>query len=394
MSQITFALIKTQTRLKQMFTVCNAIVRNKISFYPPFVEEFEKRFANYIGREYGLTFCNGTSSIEAAMFAANIGEGDEVIVPSCTFHASIDPILNIGATPVFADVDPQSLTISPVDVEKKITSKTKAIVVVHLFGIPANMDALLQVLKDRQITLIEDVSHAHGARWGDKLCGSIGDFGAFSLQGRKSVAAGEGGIVVTDDFSAYIRMSMWGHFNRHSEHFSSINADEFRFTGVGHKRRIAPISALLADADLDHLEKLNKIKQNNTKILDQELGNIPGIAVAKPATKAIRGGFFQGYPIIISKETITADPVLNLLNSAGITAISYPFALHHKLPVYTDQKFRHSLMKQQVKTPQESNIVLPITENLQKQMLLLSPQYFISLNKNTLNKMKNIFKSL
>lgn len=190
-----------------------------------------------------------------------------------------------------------------------------------------------------------------------------------------------------------IRMSMWGHFRRHAELFSKIDADQFRFTGIGHKRRIAPISALLADADLDHLDYLNKIKQRNTKILDRELGDIEGIEIVKPASKAIRGGFYQGYPIRILNEDISAKNMINVLSTAGIMSIPYPFVLHHKLPIYTDINFRYSLMRQYKVNPvQESEIVLPVTDHLEKQLFLLPPKYFININKTTLNKIKNILK--
>ncbi|NES21055.1 MAG: DegT/DnrJ/EryC1/StrS family aminotransferase [Symploca sp. SIO3E6] len=394
MSKAKFLSIRLQTSTKQILTVSKAILKKQISRYPAFLEDFEQRFARYTDKQYGLSFCNGTSAIEASMFAANIGEGDEVIVPSCTFHASIDPILNLGATPVFADVD-QSFTICPVDIAKKITPRTKAIVVVHLFGIPANMGSILEVIKGRNITLIEDASHAHGARWGDRLCGGIGDFGAFSLQGSKTVAGGEGGIVVTNDFSDYIRMSMWGHFNRHAELFSKIDADEFYFTGVGYKRRMHPISALLADADLDHLESVNQIKRKYASILDRELAEIKGIEVAKPSPEAVRGSFYQGYPIRVTRENVSAEQAITALKSVGIAAIPYPFALHHKLPVYTDKVFRQALIRQQpVENVTPSPFLLPVTENLKEQLLLLSPKYLISLDKKSLKQLKNTLKSL
>ncbi|MBE9111683.1 aminotransferase class I/II-fold pyridoxal phosphate-dependent enzyme, partial [Nodosilinea sp. LEGE 07298] len=184
--------ISTHRRTRQTARVARAIWRGDISRYPPFVAAFEQRYARWVGRSYGLSLCNGTSAIEAALFAAQVGPGDEVIVPSCTFHASIDPILNAGAVPVFADVEEKSWTLNPMAVQANITPRTKAVIVVHLWGIPAAMGPLMAVLEGHNIALIEDVSHAHGARWGDRACGAFGRFGVFSLQGSKPVAAGEG----------------------------------------------------------------------------------------------------------------------------------------------------------------------------------------------------------
>ena len=237
-----------------MIRVSQALANNEISLYPSFVEAFEQRYAAWLGQRYGLSFCNGTSAIEATLFAANVQPGDEVIVPSCTFHASIDPILNTGAIPVFVDVEETSLTIDPVEVAKKLTPKTKAVIAVHVWGIPVDVKRLRHVLAGKSVALIEDVSHAHGASYDGRPCGAWGDFGVFSLQGSKAIAAGEGGIVVTDSWESYIRMSAWGHFNRHSQHFAVIGLEAFEATGVGYKRRMAPLGTILADVDLDHLD--------------------------------------------------------------------------------------------------------------------------------------------
>jgi perosamine synthetase len=342
----------------------------------------------------GLSFCNGTSAIEAALFAANIRQGDEVIVPSFTFHASIDPILNVGAVPIFADVD-QSFTLCPIDVERKITPNTKAIIVVHIFGIPADMGAFKKLCQDHNLILIEDVSHAHGARWGDRRCGGIGDFGVFSLQGSKTVAGGEGGIVMTDDFLAYIRMSMWGHFDRHADLFGKIGAEEFKFTGVGHKRRMPPISALLADADLDHLERVNQLKRKNVDRLNEALAGVEGIEVAQLSPKALRGSCYQGYPIHITRDGVSALQAIDALKAKGIMANPSPFALHHQLPVCTNLAFRQALLCQEpISHLSPSPFHLPITESLKQNMILLVPKYLISLNSGQITTIKTTLQSL
>jgi dTDP-4-amino-4,6-dideoxygalactose transaminase len=391
-----FALVRARTRLKQIRTVCQAVARKQIGFYPPFVERFEQRFAAYVGRQHGLSFCNGTSAIEAALFAAKIAEGDEVIVPSCTFHSSIDPIVNAGATPVFADIDRKTLTICPADLERKITRRTKAVIVVHLFGIPARMDRLLSTTRDRGLVLIEDVSHAHGASWESRKCGSFGEFGIFSLQGGKAVGSGEGGIVVTDDSAAYIRMSMWGHFTRHAERFAEIGMDEFRFTGVGYKRRMAPIGALVADADLDYLDRVNQIMSANACLLDSELSEVDGVATVTPAPQAARGGFFQGYPLLITKPGVNARDAIVTLRRNGIAANAYPFALHHQLAVYVDKELRGLLLRQEpaVKKPTVSAVTLPGTEWVATQLLLFSRKYLVTLNRSSLHTMKTALRSL
>jgi perosamine synthetase len=387
--------LSTRRRTRQIALATRAIWRGDISLYPAFVEAFEQRYARWVGRAYGLSLCNGTSAMEAALFAAQVGPGDEVIVPSCTFHASIDPILNAGAVPVFADVEEKSWTLNPVEVQAKITPRTRAVIVVHLWGIPANMGALMAVLEGSDIALIEDVSHAHGARWGDRACGAFGRFGVFSLQGSKPVAAGEGAMVVTDSWPDFVRMSMWGHFDRHAAHFGDIGAEEFGHTGVGYKRRIAPLGALLADVDLDYLDAYNRLKTHNVGRLDAELGDVPGIAIARPSREAVRGGFYQGYPIQLLGEGVSRAAVLRTLRDKGIAAAPYPFALHHRLRVYTDAAYRHRLLTGRPSPPAApTQFSLPVTEQLADRLILLSPRYLLSLKQSTLNTLRTILCDL
>ncbi|NER78510.1 MAG: aminotransferase class I/II-fold pyridoxal phosphate-dependent enzyme [Leptolyngbya sp. SIO1D8] len=387
--------LKAHVLAKKIARVSQALAKHEISRYPSFLETFEQRYAASVGRRYGLSFCNGTSAIEAALFAANVQPGDEVIVPSCTFHASIDPILNAGALPVFADVETTSLTIDPVEVAKKLTHKTKAIIAVHVWGIPADITRLRQVLVGKSVALIEDVSHAHGARYDGRPCGAWGEFGVFSLQGSKAIAAGEGGIVVTDSWESYIRMSAWGHFDRHSQHFATIGLEDFVATGVGYKRRMAPLGALLADVDLDHLDTYNQIKQKNVEILDQALASIDGIEIVQTAETAERGGFYQGYPIRVVHPGVTAEAALAVLTQAGIQASAYPFVLHHQLPVLTDLVFRQALMAQQSPPqPVASPACLPVTETLKTHLILLAPRYLLELDCNLLTKLKSVLAGI
>lgn len=387
--------LKAKILAHKVVRVNQALVRKEISRYPYFLEAFERRYAAWIGRQFGLSFCNGTSAIEAALFAANVQPGDEVIVPACTFHASITPILNVGAIPVFADVDAHSLTLDPAEVVAKLTPKTKAVIVVHIWGMPANLKAIRQAIADRDIVLIEDVSHAHGASYDGQPCGAWGDFGVFSLQGSKTVAAGEGGIVVTDSWEHYIRMSAWGHFSRHGQHFASVGLGEFAPTGIGYKRRMAPLGALLADVDLNYLATFNQIKRRHVAMLDQELGDLDGIALVHPPELARRGSFYQGYPIRIVAPGVTANEVIAALAQVGIQASPYPFALHHRLPVYTDAAFRHALLTQQAPpSPPATFPALPVTESLQSQLLLLSPNYLLELDRRTLRQLKQVLGRL
>ncbi len=395
MSLLPYISIMSRIRLKQVYGASKAILQNRISRYPESVTSLENRFATFTGTKHAISFCNGTSGIEAALYAADIGVNDEVIVPSCTFHSSIDPIVNAGARPVFADIDPASFTIDVSDVSRKITDRTRAIIVVHLFGTPANMEGLKALTAGRNIVIIEDTSHAHGAVYQGKICGSMGDFGVFSLQGDKAIAGGEGGIVVTNDRKSWIKMSMWGHFDRHANLFGELDCEDFRWTGIGYKRRMAPISAIIAAADFDFINQKNALFRKNTEILDAELSGIDGISISGCYPGSVKGGLFSGYPISINKGENAVVKVLDALKKAGITAYSWPYATHHKLHIYTNPECR--VMKARSSHipayDQASYPVLPVTEHLNANGILLSKKYTCTLNADSRAKIRKVFRS-
>jgi dTDP-4-amino-4,6-dideoxygalactose transaminase len=158
--------------------------------------------------------CNGTATLHSAYFAVGVGPGKEVIVPSYTWHATATPVLQCGATPVFCDIDPRSLNADPDDIERRITERTQAICVVHVWGNPAEMDRIMEIANRYKIKVIEDCWHAHGAVYKGKSVGTWGDIGCFSLNCGKAVDAGEGGVAVTDDPVLFDHMLLLGHFGR------------------------------------------------------------------------------------------------------------------------------------------------------------------------------------
>ena len=167
--------------------------------YHESVGELEQRFAEYHGTKYGIATANGTVSLEIALIACGIGPGDEVIVPPITFVASATAIARVGAVPVFVDVDPQTINLSSEACEEAINERTRAIVLVHFAGCPANLDRFKELCERHALFLIEDCAHAHGAAWKNRRVGSFGQFGSFSFQGSKNMTAGEGGILVSND---------------------------------------------------------------------------------------------------------------------------------------------------------------------------------------------------
>ena len=179
--------------------------------------QFEAEFAEWIGLPFALGTCNGTAALQAAMWAVGVRRGDEVICPSMTYWASGTPALTLGAAPVWADIQRDTLCLDPASAAERIGERTKAIVVVHYAGYPADMDAILALAEPRGVAVIEDVSHAHGGLYKGRKLGTIGQVGAMSCMSGKSLAIGEAGILVTADRGIYERAVLWGHHQRHGD---------------------------------------------------------------------------------------------------------------------------------------------------------------------------------
>ena len=178
------------------------------------VGEFEAAFRGLVGTRYALTMNSGTATLHSAYFAVGVGPGAEVIVPSYTWHASISPILHCAATPVFCDIEPDTLVADPKDIARKVTDRTRAICVVHTWGNVVDMDPVMAIAREHGLAVIEDASHAHGAMYKGRPVGSIGDIGCFSMQGVKAVSGGEAGVATTDAPELFDRMVLLGHFGR------------------------------------------------------------------------------------------------------------------------------------------------------------------------------------
>ncbi len=195
--------------------------------------DFEKAFANWQGRSYALGFNTGTASLHAAMFGVKVGVGDEIICPSLTYWASALQVFSLGGTVVFADISPETLCIDPDDIEHRITDRTKAIMVVHYMGHPAEMDAIMAIAERRGIPVIEDVSHAHGGLYRGKTVGNFGKVAAMSLMSGKSLPIGEGGMLVTDDLEVYERAVAFGHYRRFDDSIQTPDLRSFRGLPMG-----------------------------------------------------------------------------------------------------------------------------------------------------------------
>jgi dTDP-4-amino-4,6-dideoxygalactose transaminase len=256
------------------------------------IAEFEQRFARLAGTTHALAMNSGTAALHSAYVAVGVTPGTEVIVPGYTFFATAAPILQCGGRPVFCDVDARTLLADACDVERRITPRTRAICVVHLWGNPAPMDRFVDIARRHRVALIEDCSHAHGARYRDRHVGSWGDIGCFSLQGPKAVSGGEAGIAVTSDAGLFDRMLVLGHYGR-------LKSGQVRHTfdtdylSLGVKYRPHLYAIQLALGSLSRLEELNRRRQRNYDVLCAELAGCRAVEPIETTAGATRGGFLE-----------------------------------------------------------------------------------------------------
>lgn len=316
-------------------TIKTLLDNNQIS-EAPIVKEFEARFAEYIGVKYGLCVCNGTTSIQAALFAVGVKPGDEVIVPSFTFWASAGPIVAVGACPRFADVEEDTHNVSAASIERLITPKTRAIIVVHVWGNPCDMDAIMEVANRHGVRVVEDCSHAHGATYKGKKVGSFGAVGCFSMQGSKVLSAGEGGILVTNDRECYERAVTMGHYERVRALGEDSEYSRYWLTGYGFKHRIHPLAVAIADANLDRLDELNEARYRNAKRLEELLSDLKFIRPQREYDGAKRVYAYH-YVQYLPEELggLKLKTLLMALKAEGAKVGNCGYGKLHLAPLYT-----------------------------------------------------------
>lgn len=241
-------------------------------------KQFEQEFAQWQGLKFALGCNTGTAALHCAMFGCEIGVGDEIICPSLTFWASTLQVFSLGATVVFADILPDTLCIDPADIEHRISERTKAIMVVHYMGHPADMDPIMEIARRHKIKVIEDVSHAQGGLYKGRKLGTFGDVAAMSLMSGKSLAVGEAGILATNDRKIYERAIAFGHYERYNE---GIETEELKpFAGLplgGYKYRMHQMSSAVGRVQLKYYdERCAEIRRAMNYFWDL-LADVPGL---------------------------------------------------------------------------------------------------------------------
>ncbi len=307
--------------------------------------EFEREYARWQGSSFALATCNGTAALVAAMWACGVGVGDEIICPSITYWASASPALTLGATVNFADVDPQTLCIDPADIEHRIGPRTRAIVVVNYAGHPASWDEIVPIARAHGIRIIEDNSHAHGARYRGRLCGTMGDVSAASMMGGKSFAIGEGGMITTDDRALYERCTAFGHYertgvaSRFNPAAQDITDEELLyFSGLplgGVKHRMNQMCSAMGRVQLKHyVRRIAEIQAGMNRFWSL-LENVPGLRPHRiDEPDSTMGGWYYPRGLYVPEELdgLPIGRFCEAVRAEGVAActpgLNFPLHLH------------------------------------------------------------------
>ena len=296
--------------------VVHDVLDNTAFIMGKYVTEFEKAFAEYSQTKHAIGVSSGTDGLLLAMQAAGIGAGDEVITTAHTFIATVEPIIQLGAKPVFVDIDPETYNIDPNLIEAAITPKTKAIVPVHLYGQPANMTAIAAIANKHNLLIIEDAAQAHGAEWDGKRVGSDGIATEYSFYPGKNLgAAGDAGGVTTndDDMAEKLRLLL----NHGSE-------TKYRHTMIGYTSRLDNLQAAVLNVKMQYIEQWTEQRRANAAYYDELMAEIPGVVAPKADVRAR-----HVYHLYVVRVPGDRDATLQYLHKHGIGAgIHYPIPLH------------------------------------------------------------------
>jgi dTDP-4-amino-4,6-dideoxygalactose transaminase len=276
------------------------------------VTAVEEAFADYQDAAYGVAVNNGTVALECALRAAGVEAGHEVIVPALTFVASATAIVMVNGIPVFADIDPETFNLAPDAFEAAITPKTKAVVVVHNGGYPADMDRIIEIADRHGVVVIEDAAHAHGSEWRNTRVGALSGLGTFSFQAFKPLTSGEGGMVITNDKEFAEKAFSYHHIGR------LPGRPFYEFHRVGTNLRMTEWQAAVLLAQLSRLDEQIAIRERNGSYLDQGLKEIPGVDPIDRDPRVTRWGFyyrnflydreaFEGVPRDVFIEAVQAE---------------------------------------------------------------------------------------
>ncbi len=281
------------------------------------VAEFEQAFAEFYGVRHAIAVNSGTAALHVALETLELGPDDEVIVSPFSFVASVSAVLHARAVPVFADIDPRTYCIDPADIERKITSYTRAIVPVHLFGQPADMNRIVTIAAEHRLAVIEDAAQAHDSRYRNQLAGTIGDLGCFSFYESKNMTTGEGGMIVTNNDTLAERCRL---VRDHGE------SAPYVYDMLGYNYRMTAIQAAIGIVQLGKLKEFNSVRRQHAALYDEALADLP---IKLPQRDSRAHFTTHVYTVLLPEELVPyRDEIVDALRAENVyVSVCYPAAL-------------------------------------------------------------------
>jgi perosamine synthetase len=297
-----------------------------ISSEGPFSRKFEEQFAKRVGRRHGIAVCNGSAALEAAVAALGIGPGDEVILPSFTIISCAAAVIRSGATPVLVDSDPSTWNLDPSNLEALVSLRTKAIMVVHIYGLPVDMDPVLALAARHGLHIIEDAAEMHGQSYRGKPCGSFGSISTFSFYSNKNVTTGEGGMIVTDDDALAERC-------RGLRNLCFQPAKRFVHEELGWNMRMSNLNAALGLAQLERIDEFIARKRHIGAQYNMLLADIDGVQLPVPLTDYAEN-IYWAYGIVLDEGLpVGVEEIMTRLAERGVGTRPFFWPMHRQ-PVF------------------------------------------------------------
>jgi perosamine synthetase len=311
---------------KELEYVTDCIKSNWISSKGKYIEEFEQKFAHYCGCKYGISTTSGTTAIHLALASLGIGLGDEVIVPTFTMISTVFAVVYTGARPVLVDAEPETWNIDVTRIEEKITPRTKAIMPVHIYGHPCDMEPIMEMVRRHNLYVIEDAAEAHGAEYKGRKAGSIGHVNCFSFYANKIITTGEGGMVVTNNRQIAEKA-------RRLKDLAHSKEKRFLHAGLGFNYRMTNIQAAIGLAQFERIDELVERRRKNAYFYNSLLKDIKGIGL--PPEKEWARNVYWMYSIFIEDQFgMSRDELMRKLEEKEIETRTF-FIPMHQQPVFT-----------------------------------------------------------
>tara|TARA_Y200000002_G_scaffold131803_1_gene108658 strand:+ start:20697 stop:21839 length:1143 start_codon:yes stop_codon:yes gene_type:complete len=313
-------VFEPKTTIQDKFQVMKTLFNNNLSGTSPVVSDFEKKAAEKFGRKYAIAVSNGSVALDVAFQSLNLEKNDEVILPSHTIISCLSAVVRSGATPIFCDVDSINWNMTLKNIEEKISSRTKAVLMVHTFGLPSQAKEIKKFCEERNIILIEDTAEAHGQQYDSQLCGTFGEISTFSFYANKHITTGEGGMLMTDSLKLYNQF-------KQIRNLDFTNENRFQHNNLFWNYRLSGLQASLGISQLNNLEKVIRLKRKQGTYYQKLFMDFSELLSTQADSAYDVKNHYWVFGILLKKENIRNN-LMKLLLDEGIETRPFFWPLH------------------------------------------------------------------